>query len=240
MLPWRKPITIRASLIRSFVILILVSSLSVLILMSIRAYQTEQELSEKLINNGTRQVAQELNRFFQPANRGALMAAFWGRSGKLNLNEVIAGRPGKVTEAQRQAATRLNTLLLPLLLQVSEISSVQIATARGDGFLILQLPSGHIRNRVVNRENWGTLPRLWDFSDADLSGLNYEILQEFISAIEPDLQKRDCTKVALLCDTNDAFPYLRMFESIIDGKNSNEIYATFQSKEDALDWLVEK
>jgi hypothetical protein len=75
--------------------------------MSIRAYATEQELSEKLINNGIRQVAQELDRFFQPANRGALIAAFWGRSGKLAMDKVVAGRPGKVTKAQRRAAKAL-------------------------------------------------------------------------------------------------------------------------------------
>lgn len=158
MLSRRKPITIRTSLIRSFVVLILMSSLSILILMSIRAYRTEQELSEKLIRNGSRQAEQELDRFFQPAKRGTLIGAYWGQSGKLTLNKLVAGRPGKVTKAQRRAATRLNTLLLPLLLQLPEVSSVQVATARGDGFLILQLPSGHIRNRVVSRERWGVKP----------------------------------------------------------------------------------
>jgi len=162
------------------VVLILLSSLSVLILMSIRAYRTELELSEKLINNGSQQVAQELDRFFQPAERGALIAAFWGRSGKLALDEVAAGRAGQVTEGQRRAATRLNTLLLPLLLQVPEISSVQVATARGDGFLILQLPSGHIRNRVVAREKWGP-ETLWfdvaqdgQVTSADWQTLDYD------------------------------------------------------------------
>jgi len=160
MLPWRKPLTIRASLIRSFAVLILMSSLSILILMSIRAYRTERELSEKLIRNGSRQAVQALDRFFQPAKRGTLIGAYWGQSGKLTLKKMVAGRPGKVTKAQRRAATRLNTLLLPLLLQLPEISSVQVATARGDGFLILELPSGHFRNRVVSRERWGS-QTLW-------------------------------------------------------------------------------
>lgn len=123
--------------------------------MSIRAYRTERELSAKLIKNGSQQVAQELDRFFQPANRGSLIAAFWGRSAKLNLDEVVAGEPGVETKLQRQAATRLNTLLLPLLLQEPEITSVQVANSRGDGFLILELPSRDIRNRIVSRENWG-------------------------------------------------------------------------------------
>jgi adenylate cyclase len=122
--------------------------------MSIRAYQTERELSRKLIRNGSRQAEQELDRFFLPATRGAIVGAYWGQSGKLSLDKVVAGRPGKVTKVQRQAATRLNTLLMPRLLQLPEISSVQVATSVGDGFLILELPLGHFRNRVVSRERW--------------------------------------------------------------------------------------
>ena len=37
-----------------------------------------------------------------------------------------------------------------------EMSSLQVANARGDGFLIIRLGSGRIRNRVVSREAWGT------------------------------------------------------------------------------------
>jgi adenylate cyclase len=36
------------------------------------------------------------------------------------------------------------------------MSSLQVANARGDGFLIIRLDSGRIRNRVVSREAWGT------------------------------------------------------------------------------------
>jgi adenylate cyclase len=133
--------------------------------MSIRAYQTEGELSKKLIRNGSRQAEQELDRFFLPATRGAIVGAYWGQSGKLSLDKVVAGRPGKVTKAQRQAATRLNTLLLPRLLQLPEFSSVQVATSVGDGFLILQLPSGHIRNRVVSRERWGSQTLWFDVNE---------------------------------------------------------------------------
>ena len=37
-----------------------------------------------------------------------------------------------------------------------EMSSLQVANARGDGFMIIRLESGRIRNRVVSREVWGT------------------------------------------------------------------------------------
>ncbi len=151
-----KTISIRWSLLRSFVVLILLSSLTVLMLMSFRARQTERELSEKLIKRGTLQATDELDRFFQPVNINTLIAARWGMAGKLNLAQVVAGPAGKLTASQRAAVTRLNTLLAPLLRLFPAMSSLQVANARGDGFLIIRLEEGRIRNRVVSRERWGT------------------------------------------------------------------------------------
>jgi adenylate cyclase len=151
-----KTISIRWSLLRSFVVLILLSSLTVLMLMTFRAEQTERELSEQLIMRGTLQATQELDRFFQPVNVNTLMAARWGLSGKLNLAEVVAGPAGKLSASQLKAVTRINTLLLPLIRLFPEMSSLQVANARGDGFLIIRLDAGRIRNRVVSRERWGT------------------------------------------------------------------------------------
>jgi adenylate cyclase len=152
---FNKNISIRWSLLRSFVVLILVSSLTVLMLMTIQARRTEKDLSEKLINRGTLQATEELNRFFQPVNINALIAARWGLAGKLNLAEVVKGPAGKLSSSQVKAVTRINTLLYPLMLLFPEMSSLQVANARGDGFLIIRLDSGRIRNRVVSREVWG-------------------------------------------------------------------------------------
>ena len=77
-----KTISIRWSLLRSFVILILVSSLTILMLMTIQARQTEKDLSEKLINRGTLQATEELDRFFQPVNINTLIAARSGTFGQ--------------------------------------------------------------------------------------------------------------------------------------------------------------
>ncbi|MCG2772930.1 MAG: hypothetical protein L6277_12685 [Desulfobacterales bacterium] len=151
-----KNISIRWSLLRSFAILILLSSLTVLMLMTIQARQTEKDLSEQLINRGTLQATEELDRFFQPVNINALIAARWGLAGKLNLAGVIKGPAGKLTARQVKAVTRINTLLLPLMRLFPDMSSLQVANARGDGFLIIRLEEGRIRNRVVSREAWGT------------------------------------------------------------------------------------
>lgn len=155
-----KAISIRFSLLRSFVVLILISSLTVLLLMSIRAHETERELSGKLISKGMLQATQELNGFFQPVQKNTLVAAHWGLSGKLDLAAVVAGPPGKVTAGQIKAAAGLNSLLFPLMLVFPDMSSLQVANARGDGFLIIRLESGRFRNRVVSREKWGT-QTLW-------------------------------------------------------------------------------
>ncbi len=162
-----KTISIRWSLLRSFVVLILLSSLTVLMLMTFRAEQTERELSEQLINRGTLQAREELDRFFHPVKSNSLIAARWGLAGKLNLAEVVAGPAGKLTASQVAAVTRINTLLLPVMQLFPEMSSLQVANARGDGLMIIRLEAGRIRNRVVSRERWGTRT-LW--FDVDQEG----------------------------------------------------------------------
>jgi adenylate cyclase len=160
-------ISIRWSLLRSFVVLILLSSLTVLMLMTFRAEQTERDLSEQLIKRGSLQAREEMDRFFHPVNSNSLIAARWGLAGKLNLAGVVAGPAGKLSPAQVAAVTRINTLLLPLMQLFPEISSLQVANARGDGLLIIRLEAGRIRNRVVSRERWGTRT-LW--FDVDRTG----------------------------------------------------------------------
>ena len=162
-----KAISIRFSLLRSFVVLILISSLTVLTLVSLLAQKTEKELSEQLINRGTLQATKELDNFFQPVSNNVLLAAHWGNSGKLNLAEIVAGSPGKVTKNQLDAVDRINSLLLPLMLVFPHLSSLQVGNAQGEAFFIIRLNSGRIRIRVVSRDRWGTRT-LW--FDVDQEG----------------------------------------------------------------------
>lgn len=87
----KKVVSIRFSLLRSFVVLILISSLTVLLLMTVLTHKTEKELSEQLITRGMLQATEELDNFFQPVNKNVLMAGRWGLAKKLNLAEVVAG-----------------------------------------------------------------------------------------------------------------------------------------------------
>ncbi|MFA5111800.1 MAG: adenylate/guanylate cyclase domain-containing protein [Desulfobaccales bacterium] len=161
-----KAISIRFSLLRSFLVLILISSLTILMLMSIRARKTEVELSEQLISKGMVQANQELDNFFQPVQKNVLLAAAWGLGGQLNLDGVVSGAPGKLSAGQLKAATRINLLLVPLMQLFPDMSSLQVANSRGDGFLIIRLEQGRLKNRVVSRERWGTRTLWFDIDPA--------------------------------------------------------------------------
>jgi len=151
-----KTVSLRWSLLRSFAMLILLSSFIVLGLTWFRSLESERHLSRRLIRQGTSEARDELDRFLGPADVGTRMAMAWGRAGLLRLDAVVAGAPGQMSEAQSLAARRLNSMLLPFVLAKPALSSVQIANARGQGFLVLILPDGSMRNRVVDRDRWGT------------------------------------------------------------------------------------
>jgi len=155
----RKPSSIRWSLLRSFTALVLVSSLTVLVFMTIRAGETERELSESLIGAGSRQAERALDLYIEPAREAALIADAWGRAGWLSLDRAIDGDAGQVSPDQVERTRELATLLLPILVSEEELSSVNIADADGAGFMLLQVEDGaHIR--IVNRGRWGT-QTLW-------------------------------------------------------------------------------
>ena len=161
----RKPSSIRWSLLRSFTVLILVSSLTVLVIMSIRAGETERELSEKLIGAGSRQARFALDLFIDPAREAALIGDAWGRAGRLSLDGLVDGEAGRITPEQLERVRELATLLLPILVSDTELSSVNIADETGAGFMVLQTDVG-ARIRIVNPDRWGALA-LWFTTDPE-------------------------------------------------------------------------
>ncbi len=167
----RKTVSLRWSLLRSFALLIVLSSLIVLALSWRRSLEAERHLSAQLIRRGTSEARNELTRFLDPADVGARMGFAWGRAGLLRLDGVVAGDADETSQAQRTAARRLNGLLLPFLLAKPALSSVQVANADGQGFLVLIMPDGTIQNRVVDRERWGRRT-LWFDVDEDGSILD--------------------------------------------------------------------
>jgi adenylate cyclase len=160
----RKPSSIRWSLLRSFTALVLGSSLTVLVFMTIRAGETERELSENLIGAGSRQATHALDLYIDPAREAALIGDAWGRAGRLSLDRVVDGEAGEVTPGQAEAVREITMLLMPILVSEEELSSVNIATDDGAGFMLLEAAEG-ARIRVVDPERWGP-QALW-FSVGD-------------------------------------------------------------------------
>ena len=161
----RRPSSIRWSLLRSFTALILASSLTVLLFMTIRAGETERELSENLIGAGSRQAERALDLFIEPAREATLVADAWGRSGRLSLDRLVDSDAGLVTAEQIAAAREIASLLMPILVSKEELSSVNIASEDGAGFMLLLVASG-ARIRVVNPDRWGPLA-LWFSAGSD-------------------------------------------------------------------------
>ena len=153
-------VSLRWSLLRSFLLLVLLTSLTMLAVMQYRAWQSEQTLSLELTQRGLDLAGNALERFLEPARTGATLTAEWGRLGLLDLAPVVAAPVGEVGDPQRDAITRLNRLFLPILRARAALDAVQLGNDRGEGWLLLRRSEGGFVNRIVARDAWG--PRaLW-------------------------------------------------------------------------------
>jgi len=162
----KPPVSLRWSLLRTFLLLVLISSLSLFVMMQYRASQMEETLSLELTRRGLDEAKRQLDRFLDPARFGATVSAVWGRDGLLGLEPLVAGPPGEVTSEQIETLKRLNQLFLPIIKSRSLLSSVNIANDRGEGWGLIRLEDGQIRNWIVARDSWGTAT-LWFDVDHD-------------------------------------------------------------------------
>jgi len=162
----KQPVSLRWSLLRSFLLLVMISSLSLFAMMQYRAGQSEQKLSLELTQLGLDQAKRHLDRFLDPARFGATVSAAWGRDGLLDIKPLVAGPSGEVTSGQIEALKRLNQLFLPTIKSRALLSSVNIGNARGEGWGLVRLEDGRMRNWVVARDSWGT-NTLWFDVDHD-------------------------------------------------------------------------
>ena len=91
-------VSLRWSLLRSFLLLVLLTSLTMLAVMQYRAWQSEQTLSLELTQRGLDLAGDALERFLEPARTGATLTAEWGRLGLLDLAPVVAATTIRVLE----------------------------------------------------------------------------------------------------------------------------------------------
>ncbi|RLA29891.1 MAG: hypothetical protein DRR03_11400 [Gammaproteobacteria bacterium] len=173
----KQPVSLRWSLLRSFLLLVMISSLSLFAMMQYRAGQSEQALSVDLTHRGLKEAEVQLDRFLDPARVGVGLATAWGRDGLMDLAAIVAGAPGEVSSEQFDALARLNRLLLPYLKAHPVISSINLGNARGEGWLLLRLEDGQLRNRIVARDSWGATSLWFDVDhDGTPAGAEWRVL----------------------------------------------------------------
>jgi adenylate cyclase len=152
----RHPITIRYSLARNLMLMILLTAGSILVVSYVWSTRVVAELSSELISQRIDQTEQELEKFFLPLENGLRLFAAWGaadRIARVDVDGLGAGRGLEVEDTE--SVERLNQVLVPMLRQFEQVSSVMIADTRGEEYLLLQRPD-HWLNRITQAERWGS------------------------------------------------------------------------------------
>ncbi|HVS13795.1 MAG TPA: SpoIIE family protein phosphatase [Thermoanaerobaculia bacterium] len=121
-----KPTTLRASLLRGQITLILLLAAVLLATTFLGARQAVGVLLSALVERRVQHVETELRRYFQPTGSGLLAVAAWGRAGLVD-----PGRP-----------EGLAVLLEPLFGQQPQLSRILVADERGEGILLVRAAPG--------------------------------------------------------------------------------------------------
>jgi adenylate cyclase len=152
----RRPITIRYSLARNLMLMILLTSGAILVVSYVWGTRVVAELSEELISQRIDQTEQELQRFFMPVENGLLLLREWGSAGILEKVDTgqIARSLGGGQKADTTSVERLNQRFVPLLEQFRQVSSLMIADTGGGEYLLLRLKD-HWLNRITEADLWG-------------------------------------------------------------------------------------
>jgi adenylate cyclase len=135
-------VTIRRSLVRNLVLLIVATAVAILALTVVQSTQAVEELSRTLVRRSAAQVETELDGFFDPVRRQLRMMSDWGGAGLLTPIE----------------PPRLTPMLMPILRRQPQVSSLMVADDTGHGYMLLEQRDGY-RRRVVWADRWGGTAR---------------------------------------------------------------------------------
>jgi len=136
-----RTITIRWSLVRNLVLLIVFLTGSILLTTIYTARRITDSTSRALIGRALDRTESDLRRFFEPVRSGLLLARQLLRNGTLDREDPVG----------------LNRFFLPLIAGHPQVSSVNLGDEQGRGYLLLRL-ADRWRNRLTWTERWG--PRL--------------------------------------------------------------------------------
>ena len=144
-------VTIRGSLLRTMVVLILITSGATLIsTFIVGARKTVQSKAAAMMANAMHQTTRELENFSREVERRLFALQEWGRLGLLQIED----------------AQSLNRLFMPMLQHQPRISSLELADSRGREWMLLREPDGW-RVRLSWPQKWGKRKRFERWQDAE-------------------------------------------------------------------------
>lgn len=90
-------------------------------------------------------------------------------------------------------------------------------------------------NRNVRR--WSADHTLWDMREYDFSRLNYADISRFVAEVQHAAEQRKDRKTAILISSTIGLGITRMFQTLLDGRNTGLLVRSFDERQDALNWL---
>ena len=136
-----KTISIRTSLLRNFLLLILSVSVIIFIAQTYGARRTVRDLSQQLIAQSTARAEEAMRHFFGSIESLLSSSQFWWNAGLL-------------TYTLPKDVENVNALFIPLLDQHPHVSSVMLAHDQGFGYLLFRDPRGGETYQWYNRIVW--------------------------------------------------------------------------------------
>jgi adenylate cyclase len=171
----KKGITMRRSLLYSFLILILILSALLLAATAFRGYRIANQISVSYFNNAIVRTQSEINSIVAPILNTLHQTKRSFETGLLDVND---------TE-------NLNRYFLPIIEQIPYLNSINTGDEEGNGYMFLK--NGDIwQNRIVNPVKWGSKKAKWlKFSQ------NLQLLEENMQDIGYDPRDRPWYKNAI-------------------------------------------
>ena len=171
----KKTITMRRSLLYSFLLLILILSALLLTATVFRGYRVANQVSVSYFNNAIVRTQSEINSITTPILNTLHQAKRSFETGLLDVND---------TE-------NLNRYFLPIMEQIPYLNSINTGDEEGNGYMFLK--NGDIlQSRIVNPGKWGSKKAKWlKFSQ------NLQLLEENIQDIGYDPRDRPWYKNAI-------------------------------------------
>jgi len=131
--------SIKRSMLVNLLSVVLALSGTILAITSIGSRQAVESLSSQLISQSIIQIETKLDSFFLPIKRSLYTAKYWGEKGLL----------------EQENPDSLQDLLVPVITQYSQVSSMMVADSLGKEYMLLN-SAGKWQSRITNRLKWNS------------------------------------------------------------------------------------